>query len=265
MSLPSFIKSAVITGASTGIGECFARELAKEKVDLFLAARSGDKLKELSEELSQAHGIRAEYFAVDLAEPGSPRALFDETVRREFPVTLLVNNAGFGSYGEFRLLDLNRETQMIRLNVIAMVEATHLFLLPMLEQGSGAIVNVASVAGYQPFPHMATYGATKAFMLNFTEAVAAETRGSGVRVMVLCPGATRTDFIEIAGVGNVVDHAPVESVDAVVRSALRGLERGSRTVISGWRNRALITLERFLPRRFVLWLMETVMRKRGEN
>ena len=182
------MNTTLITGASSGIGAAFARKLAARGRNVLLVARSEDKLVTLCNELGRTSGIRAQYFAIDLLEPDAPEQLLQETQRRDLLIDMLVNNAGFGSMNDFVKLDLARELEMIDLNVKSLVALTHRFLGPMRERKQGTILNVASTAGFQPVPYMATYAATKAFVLSFSEALWEENREHGVHVMALCPG-----------------------------------------------------------------------------
>src|SRR6185436_19047767 len=192
------MNTTLITGASSGIGEVFARKLAARGRNVLLVARSEEKLITLCNELGRSNNIRAQYVALDLSKPESAEQLFQEAKRRGLPVDMLINNAGFGSMGEFGNLDLARELNMIDLNIKSLVELTHRFLQPMVVRKQGAIINVASTAGFQPVPFMATYAATKAFVLSFSEALWEENRPHGVHVMALCPGVTETNFFEAA-------------------------------------------------------------------
>ena len=189
------MNTTLITGASSGIGAAFARKFAALGRHVFLVARSEDKLITICNELGRVSGVRAQYFVIDLRDHDAPARLFEEVQRRELDIELLVNNAGFGSMGYFDKLDLEHETQMIELNIRALVDLTHRFLIPMREKRQGTIINVASTAGFQPVPFMATYAATKAFVLSFSEALWEENRPFGVHVMALCPGVTETNFL----------------------------------------------------------------------
>lgn len=193
------MNTTLITGASSGIGEAFARRLAARGRNVLLVARSEDKLITLCNELGRINSIRAQYLALDLAKPESPAHLFAETEKRALVVDMLINNAGFGSMGEFTKLDLARELNMIDLNVKSLTELTRRFLIPMHARKQGTIINVASTAGFQPVPFMATYAATKAFVLSFSEALWEENRPYGIQVMALCPGVTDTNFFDAAG------------------------------------------------------------------
>src|SRR5688572_17754072 len=237
------MNTTLITGASSGIGEVFARKLAARGRNVLLVARSEDKLITLCNELGRSNSIRAQHVALDLSKPESPARLLEEAQRRGLFVDLLINNAGFGSMGEFGKLDLARELNMIDLNIKALVELTHLFLQPMLERKQGAIINVASTAGFQPVPFMATYAATKAFVLSFSEALWEENRRHGIKVMALCPGVTETNFFEAAR-GQKPPARAAQTPEDVVETALRGLARGKSHIISGWSNRAMMEAER---------------------
>ena len=186
----------LITGASSGIGEALARRLAAERRPVALVARRTDKMERLAGELRAAHGTYVQVLTSDLTKPGAGEALQAEVERRGIVVDWLVNNAGFGTHGRFHELPVAREVEEVQLNVGALVELTGRFLPAMVERRRGAVINVASVGGFGPGPFMATYCATKAFVLSFSESLAAETRGTGVHVLCVCPGFTRTEFQE---------------------------------------------------------------------
>jgi len=255
------MNTTLITGASSGIGAAFARKFAALGRNVFLVARSEEKLITICNELGRMSGIRAQYFALDLTEPDAPARLFEETKKRGLEIDMLVNNAGFGSMGYFDKLDPTREVEMIKLNVAAVVDLTYRFLLPMRGRKQGTIINVASTAGFQPVPFMATYAATKAFVLTFSEALWEENRPFGVHVMALCPGVTETNFFEAAK----MDRPPMrgsQSPEEVVETAIRGLKRKKSVIISGWPNRFTIFAERFFPRFVVLKITGKVLRGR---
>lgn len=258
------MNTTLITGASSGIGEAFARKLAASGHNLLLVARSEEKLVTLCNEVGRAANIRAEYFAVDLSAGDASQRLFEETRRRELEVDLLVNNAGFGSMGEFAKLDLGRELNMIDLNIRSLVDLTYRFIQPMRERKSGAIMNVASTAGFQPVPFMATYAATKAFVLSFSEALWEENRPYGIKVMALCPGVTETNFFE----ASQMQRPPVrasQTPEEVVDIGLRALARGKSSVISGWTNRLMVETERLVPRKLILRAAGAVLRSHIEK
>lgn len=253
------MNTTLITGASSGIGEAFARALATRGHNLLLVARSEDKLITLCSELGRIRSIHCQYVALDLLKPEAPARLFEETEKRGLDIDLLINNAGFGSMGDFASLELERELNIIDLNVRSLVDMTHRFLQPMRARKSGAIINVASTAGFQPVPYMATYSATKAFVLSFSEALWEENRAHGIEVMALCPGVTETGFFE----ASQMDKPPartVQTAEEVVEVALRGLSRRKSSIISGWPNRLMVALERFLPRSVVVKTVGGVMR-----
>ena len=253
------MNTTLITGASSGIGEAFARKLAAQGHDLLLVARSEEKLIALGNELGLNHNVRAQYVVLDLSATDAPARLLAETRQRNLEIDLLINNAGFGSMGEFAKLDLERELSMIDLNVRSLVELTHLFLAPMRERGSGSIINVASTAGFQPVPFMATYAATKAFVLSFSEALWEENRPYGVKIMALCPGVTDTGFFEASRMKRPPARTSQTS-EQVVEVALRALKRGKSSVISGWPNRIAVETERVAPRALILRAVGAIMR-----
>src|ERR1700730_6098233 len=258
------MNTTLITGASSGIGEVFARKLAERGNNLLLVARSEDKLITLCNELGRINSTHAQYVAMDLSETDAPARLFEETQKRGLEIDLLINNAGFGSMGDFAKLDLALELKMIDLNVRSLVELTHRFLAPMRERKGGAIINVASTAGFQPVPFMATYAATKAFVLSFSEALWEENRSHGVKVMALCPGVTETNFFAAAH----IERPPMrvaQTPEDVVNTALRGLARQKGHIVSGWTNLLMIGSERFVPRSLVVRMAGKALRaKYGE-
>ena len=253
------MNTTLITGASSGIGAAFARKLARRGRNVLLVARSEDKLVALCNELGRLSGIRAQYVVMDLRDPDAPALLFEETRKRDLEIDMLINNAGFGSMGDFLQLELARELEMIDLNVKSLVELTSLFLAPMRERRQGVIINVASTAGFQAVPYMATYAATKAFVLSFSEALWEENRPYGIHVLALCPGVTDTNFFEAAR----IDRPPmrtVQTAEEVVDAALRGLKRRKSTVISGWTNWLTVGAERFVPRSLVIKVAAKALR-----
>ena len=254
------MNTTLITGASSGIGEVFARKLAAQGHNLLLVARSEDKLINLCNELGRSESTHAQYVAMDLSERDAPAQLFAETQARELEIDFLINNAGFGSMGDFSTLDLDHEMNMIDLNVRSLVELTHRFLVPMRERKRGSIINVASTAGFQPVPFMTTYAATKAFVLSFSEALAEENRPFGIKIMALCPGVTDTNFFDAAKIQRPPARIS-QTPEAVVETALRALARGKSSVISGWTNFMMVQSERLTPRSVVTRIAGTMMRK----
>lgn len=250
---------ALVTGASSGIGAVFARELASRGADLVLVARSRDKLSALAAEMNREYGVAAEVAVANLARPSAAEDLAAELSSRDLQIDILVNNAGFGLFAPLDQADGAVLSDMVQVNVVALVDLTRLYLPGMLARDRGAIVNVGSTAGFQPVPYMAVYGGTKAFVLSFTEALWAETRGTGVRVTALCPGSTDTGFFDVAG-----DDAQVGRripPELVVRAALRALDRRRSTVITGGAGNWLLTNSpRFAPRQLVTRIAERTMR-----
>jgi uncharacterized protein len=253
------MNTTLITGASSGIGEVFARKLAARGRNVLLVARSEEKLITLCNELGRSNSIRAQHVAMDLSKPDSPARLFEEAEKRGLTVDMLINNAGFGSFGDFSKLEVERELNMIDLNVRSLVDLTHRFLIPMRGRKQGAIINVASTAGFQAVPFMATYAATKAFVLSFSEALWEENRPHGIKVMALCPGVTETNFFEAAR-GQKPPARAAQTPEDVVETALRGLARGKSHIISGWSNRAMMEAERLAPRDLVTRMAGRMMR-----
>jgi len=257
------MNTTLITGASSGIGEAFARKLATRGRNVLLVARSADKLITLCNELGRLSGIRAQYIVMDLTETDAAVRLIEETNKRDLQIEMLVNNAGFGSMGDFAKLDLATELEIIDLNVKSLVELTHRFLAPMRERRQGTIINVASTAAFQGVPFMATYAATKAFVLSFSEAIGEENRPHGIRVLALCPGVTDTNFFA----ASKIDRPPMRTVqtpEEVVSAALRGLARGKNVVISGWANWFVVEAERVVPRSVVTEVAAKALRSRFE-
>jgi uncharacterized protein len=251
MNSPS--TTALITGASGGIGYELARLFAADRHNLVLVARSGDKLTQLADELQRQFGISATPVAIDLSAPPAPQFLFDQLQREGVAVDFLINNAGYGKLGPFAEVPLQESLGQIQLNVTALTALTKLFLGPMLEQRSGRIMNVASTAGFQPGPLMAVYYASKAYVISLSEAIANELQGSGVTVTCLCPGATDTGFARRAGNDRSRLFQQVAPMDAktVARDGYRGMMKGKTLVISGLRNWLLAESVRFAPRKMV--------------
>ncbi len=245
-------KTALITGASFGIGLEFARIFAREGYNLVLVARSADRLRQLASELEKAHSTRSLILATDLTEPGAPAYILDQTTRADIQVDVLVNNAGFGQYGLFAENDLEECLRQIQLNVTTLTHLTRLYLPAMISRESGGILNVASAAAFMPGPLMAVYFATKAYVLHFSEALADELSGTGVTVTCLCPGATATEFHKRANATGM-RFLKFGSMDAhtVAEDGYRALMAGKPVVISGFRNWLLAQSVRFSPRRLV--------------
>jgi uncharacterized protein len=252
---------ALVTGASAGIGRAFAERLAREAWDLVLVARRRERLDEMAAELGPAHGRRVDVVAADLTTPAGLR-LVEERIAGEPTLELLVNNAGFGTAGAFAELDRETEEQELRLNVVALTRLSHAALTAFRERGHGTVINVSSLAGFQPAPFNATYAATKAFVNSLTQALHEELRGTGVRVQLLCPGFTRTEFQEVAGVNT--DDVPAfawMTPEAVVDASLAGLRRGELVVIPGAGNKVMGAVLRTLPSAAARRLGAAVLRR----
>ncbi|MEU7728026.1 SDR family oxidoreductase [Streptomyces sp. NPDC040724] len=245
--------TALITGASAGLGVEFARQWAERGADVALVARRVDRLEELAADLERRYGIKARPIAADLARPGAAAALRAELDALGIPVHTLINNAGFGSHGPFAAEDPARISEMIQLNVLAVTELTREFLPALTADGRGALVTVASAAAYQPTPAMAVYGATKAFVLNFTEAVAYETRTSSLRVLAVSPGPVRTEFFDVVGSRDAAV-GRMATPEQVVTAARRALDRGKTpaSIVVGLGNRLSATASALAPRRLAL-------------
>lgn len=239
---------ALVTGASSGIGAAFARMLAGRGMHLVLVARREDRLKELAEELDTRHGTRCEIIPTDLSQRGQPAALLEAVSSLGIDVELLVNNAGFGFVGAVDDTSTDRMSEMIQLNIAAVTELTYSFLPGMLERGHGGVINVSSLAAFQPVAYMPTYSAGKAYVLHFSEALWAECRERGVTVLALCPGTTETEFFDVAGVTGWLKKHKGHSSDYVVRKSLRALEKGRQCCVPGFTNK-LISLSVRLARR----------------
>ncbi len=259
------MKTTLITGASSGIGESFARRLAARGDNLLLVARSENKLASLCNELGRASNINAQYVVSDLTERDAPQLLFEETNRRKLEIELLINNAGFGSVGDFNQLEIERELQMIDLNITALVALTHLYLQPMRERKSGAIINVASTAAFQPVPYMTTYAATKAFVLSFSEGLWEENRAHNIKVLALCPGVTETNFFAAARMGEKPPMRVAQTPEQVVETALQGLKRNDSHIISGWTNFLTTQSERLFPRSLITRMAGRMMRAQANK
>ncbi|MFF2493533.1 SDR family NAD(P)-dependent oxidoreductase [Agromyces sp. NPDC058064] len=253
MTIDFTATAALITGASSGLGTEFALQLARRGADVVLVARREDRLRELAERIEREHGVRATPIALDLARPGAAAMLRAELDERGIRIQTLVNNAGFGMKGAFVDADAARVDELVQLNVAALVSITRAFLPDLVEDGRGALVNIASTGAYQPCPNMAIYGASKAFVLSFTEAIAYETRESGLRVLTLSPGATRTEFFDVVGTEDAAV-GRFRTTEQVVSLALDRLDRRRTpaSVVSGRANSLMSRLVGVMPRRLVL-------------
>ena len=247
--------TALITGASAGIGEALAREFAKNGHDLILVARSADKLKKLAVELGKAHSIRAIALPCDLGTTDAAEKLHAQASRRGLVVDILINNAGVLHEGPFWETKLDAHQQLLQLNIGALIALTHLFVPGMIERKHGRILNLASTSAFQPIPYLSTYAASKAFVLSFSEALNIELKGKGVKVTALCPGFTETEMIAKTG-GKSMNVPFVRNLtaDEVAREGYAACAAGKSLYINGASNRAMIALSQLQPR----WIQRRV-------
>ncbi|BAZ67510.1 MAG: SDR family oxidoreductase [Pelatocladus maniniholoensis HA4357-MV3] len=253
------MSTALITGASGGIGKAFAEELAARNHNLVLVARSENKLNELAKQLYQKCQVQVDVIAKDLTEIGATNSVFEFTKQKGLTIDLLINNAGFGDYGDFAETDEERQIKMLQLNILALVDLTHKYLPLMRERRSGSIINVSSIAAFQPIPYLSVYSASKAFVRNFSEALWAENRQYGVRVLVSCPGPTETNFFTQAkfppALANKTNQ--ISTPEEVVKETLKALEREDSTVVIGGFSTHFITkVAGLVPRETLLNLLE---------
>ncbi len=258
------MQTALITGASAGIGAAFARELAAGQTNLVMVARSEEKLLKLSSTLETEFGIQTTVIVQDLTQPDAPSQIYETVKQQGLEIDLLINNAGIGDYGAFSQRSPQRQSAIVKLNVMALVEITALFLPTMQARGSGGIINVSSLAGFQPIPYLATYSASKAFVLRFSEALWAENQSTGVKVMALCPGPTTTDFFAEAEMDRnsaLMESQSYETPEAVVKKGLEALAAGrSHLVTGGLRNQAIVNASRLAPRELLVKGLEKQFR-----
>jgi short-subunit dehydrogenase len=263
---PTLESTVVVTGASAGIGAELARRLAQRSYNLVLVARRAERLHELAEDLRLTHGIHADVETCDLTDAGARHDLVARLQAGEREVAGVCNNAGFGTVSTLLASDLEREQQVVRLNVEAVHHLTGAFLEPMVQRGAGAILNVASTAAFQPLPGFATYAASKAFVQSFSEAVHEELSGTGVSVTCLCPGFTHTEFPGNAEAGDAAGSIPEflwMEAPAVARAGIDAMVAGRRTAIPGLKNRASMLGGRMAPRSLLLPLVRQVTGRRA--
>jgi uncharacterized protein len=250
---------ALITGASAGIGSAFAHELADGKANLVLTARREDRLERLAAQLREKYGVEARTFAADLEDSDGPRRIRSFTEENGLTVEVLVNNAGFGAYGEQYTSPVDRQLAMVQVNCSAVVHLTQLYLPAMVARRSGAILILASTAAFQPVAYINTYAATKAFDLLFAEGLAEEVERFGVKVCALCPGPTQSEFGQIAGTPRA-PAARVQTAEEVARIGLRALAEGKHFVLTSFANKMQVELQRLAPRRLVVKMAAKIFR-----
>jgi uncharacterized protein len=252
-------KWAIVTGASAGIGLELSKQLAEGGANLFLTARRTERLERLAADLSANHGIKAEILSVDLTRPEGPAEIYAATTQKGIEVELLVNNAGFGAFGNAWEITAEKMLEMIQVNCSAVVHLTRLYMPAMISRGRGDILIVSSVAAFQAVPYNSVYAATKAFDLLFSEGIAEEVRAHGVRVCALCPGSTETEFQKVADQPDRASRSP-ETAEKVARVGLEALAAGKSVVISGFKNKLMTESQRLAPRSFVVRMAEKMMR-----
>ncbi len=252
-------KTAFVTGASGGIGYEIAKQLAAQKCNLILVARSKDKLSKIAQEL-KSNNIKVAIFAVDLSSPDSAKNLYTQVKKAKLTVDILINNAGYGLSGLFSDISKDDQTKMIQLNIASLVELTHLFIGDMVKQKRGCVLNVASTAAFQPIPWMSVYAATKSFVLSFSEGLHAEYKDHGIIVTALCPGPVATGFAKRAEAKSARFRNAM-TPEIVARAALDGLKRGVAIVVPGIGNKVGAVAVKLLPRTFVRFIARDLFKK----
>jgi short-subunit dehydrogenase len=254
-------KWALVTGASAGIGTALAEELARGGTNLVLTARRRERLEELAQKLVAAHKTQTKIFVADLAEADAPEKIFQFTKGQGIEVELLINNAGFGAYGEFHTVETRRLLEMVQVNCSAVVHLTRLYLPEMVARRHGDVLILASTAAFQSVPYISTYAATKAFDLLFAEGLAEEMKPYGIRICALCPGSTESEFADVAGQTHIAaTRANRETAEKVARTGLRAIAAGKSYVISGLGNYLGVLGQRLVPRRFVAGIAARMFR-----
>jgi uncharacterized protein len=245
-------KTVLITGASSGIGEAFAKKLASEKANLIITARSSEKLKSLAEDLVRAYSIRVYIYPMDLSEDGSAKALYDQIKETGHSIDVLINNAAFGRSAKFLDTDMKFYKSMIMLNLNSLVELSYLCLPEMLKKNDGGIINVASTVSFLPFPFSTIYSATKWFVMSFSEGLYGEYRNTGVTVMALCPGATATNFFSVAHPNDDLSKANFDTSEYVVEQGIKGFLKDKNYVVVGFKKYLMAQVPRFFPRKTII-------------
>lgn len=260
----------LITGASGGIGEAIVNKLAERQQNLLLVARNAQKLEKQCMEIKEEFGIHIDFIAADLSKAETAQQILEETQKRGLNITMLINNAGIGSGGEFSALTLQSELDLIQLNISSLVALTHLFLLPMQKRKNGVIINVASMAAFMPIPYMATYAASKAFVRSFTQAITQECAYYDVNVMLFCPGLTKTNFNSAAGIDNEIgkglssdyQSTPTQTPEEVANEVMKALDKNKQVAVSGAMNRLATKLIALIPNSFITRMFARSYRKK---
>jgi uncharacterized protein len=254
-------KTALVTGASSGLGVDFARELAALGMKLVLVARREDLLKKVQAELKAKHNVEVTTIALDLGEPSAPQALFDLLKKQNVQVDVLINNAGFGLFGDELDLPWERTEQMLQLDIVTLTHLTKLFAQAMVKRGFGYIMQIASIGAYQPSPGYAAYSAAKSYVLSFGEALSFELRGTGVSCTVVSPGVTATEFLQVSGQKpTLYQRVTMMQSPEVARIGVRAMLNRRTSVITGWVNWMIAMSVRFTPKPLVLWFADRAMK-----
>jgi short-subunit dehydrogenase len=258
-------KWALITGASQGIGYEFAKLFAGEGYDLVLVARDKMRLEQIADELRARNDVKVKVIAKDLGETTAAQEIFDELQRENIFISVLVNNAGFGFQGAFADLDIKGHRYLMQVNMTALMELTHLFLKPMLQRREGRILNIASIAAFQPGPFMDLYYASKAFVYSFSAALSEELKGSGVTATVLCPGLTKSQFHTRASLKRPTNNLLMMEADDVAKIGYRAMMRGKSIAIAGWFNAFAACIAKALPTRLMCKITGAFNRHDGKD
>lgn len=258
------LTTALVTGASSGIGYEISKVLAGEGHDLILVARREERLQQLAQYLRKDFQVEVTVLAADLSQTAEIDRIFETLKAQHIPVDILVNNAGFGSWGPFTANDHNTEVAQLQVNVIATTYLTKKFAVDMVKRGLGKILNIASLSGFTPWPYMAVYGASKSYLIAFSEALRMELKGTGVSVTVSCPGPTSSEFHQVSGTSgvNLLRYVPVTGSAQVARASIRAMHKRKGVVVQGALSQSYVLLARLLPRGFLLRLMKIILRPR---
>ncbi|QBS09964.1 SDR family oxidoreductase [Legionella israelensis] len=254
-------KTVLITGASSGIGFAFAQLLAEYKMKLVITARQTDKLNTLAEQLRKK-GADVQVFTCDLSKKGAANLLYQQIQEANIAIDLLINNAGFGKWGEFLDFDLETYNNMLQLNINALTELCYLFIPHMIKAGSGGIINVASLASFTPVPYATVYSASKSYVLFFTEALSGEYKDKGLHIMALCPGGTESNFAKVAAPHLNYEKGDFDSAEFVAQKGLEAFLQGKRHVVIGKKNKTISLLPRFLSRKSIINIVGKAWKKR---